>query len=444
MTYKNGTGTHVEHEVTLPANIMSERHMLGACLIERDAITVLGWFRAEMFYLQKHELIYKAMMACYMAGIPPDISTVAEELRRIGKLDEVGGIMYLGELSAEVPTAVHVEYYARTVEEAATRRKLIETGGKISALGYNEQTPLPDTLTEAQSLLTKASDRPGQSKASALTSYVDRWLRRFDGPPEGIASGFAEYDRLTGGFHASDLIVVAARPAMGKTALALQMAWNIAKNGNHVLFFSLEMGTDQLMNRLIAMIGNLDVQQLMRCHVAGARQDDFDAAVEKLCKVAHRIHIQEQSSIDSAGIRWETLRYIHENDVVPVVFVDYLQKVRGDAKLRDQMFLAVGDVAVNLKSLAKEAQCPVVAISSVNRQSEGSANRKTDIGHLGHSGMIEYEADQVLLINKGEKEDEVLLDLAKHRNGPQGTVPLVFEKTSASFKTKTYGTVPGY
>lgn len=442
VTSKNGV--HVTTERTLPANVEAERNVLGACLLERNAIVILSaWLRSDMFYLQKHEWIYQAINACYLARIPPDISTVADELRRLDRLEKVGGILYLGELSAEVPTAMHVEHYARIVADTATRRKLIETGGNIAALGYDEQKPLPDTLTEAQGLLTKASDRPGQSNAVVLTDYVDTWLQRFDGPPEGVASGFREYDRLTGGFHASDLVVVAGRPGMGKTALALNVAYNIAKDGNHVLFFSMEMGTDQLMNRLIALIGGLDVQQLMRCQIAAAQRENFDRAVEKLRRISQRIHIQSQSNIDMPGVRWETLRFINEYDATPVVFVDYLQKIRGETNLRDQMFLSVGQVAVDLKSLAKEARCPVVAISSVNRDG-GNNNRKLEIGNLGQSGMIEYEADQVLLLNKGEQENEMILELSKHRNGPQGSIPLVFEKTSASFKPKNFNAVAGY
>lgn len=430
-------------ERALPADINAERATLGACLLERDAIIAIApWLKPDMFYLEKHAWIYQAMLACYLAKVPPDTATVADELRRLDRLDAVGGIVYLGELSAEVPTAVHVEYYAGIVEQTSVRRRLIEAGGQIAAHGYNERDDLDTTLSNAARALTAASDRIGKDDAVILSDYVTKWHERFSGMPDGLPSGFAAYDRLAGGFHDTDLVVLAGRPAMGKTALGLQLAYNVASQGEDVLFFSMEMGIDQLMNRLVALVGNLDVQQLMRCAVAGARQQDFIRAVAKVREVAQHIHLQDRSVMDAPAIRWQTLRHRNRHGPPALVVVDYLQKMRGDAKVRDQVHLAVGENAIALKALAKEVPCPVLAISSVNR--DGTGNQRLQPHNLGGSGQIEYEADQILLINPGEDTTERNIELAKHRNGPQGSFTLKFNPTSASFYTPSYSEVSGY
>ncbi|NTW97315.1 MAG: AAA family ATPase, partial [Oscillochloris sp.] len=248
----------------LPADISAERAVLGSILIERDAIiAIASWLQPAAFMLQKHALVYEACLACYRRQEPPDLLTVSSELRRQGQLDLVGGLSFLGEFVAEVPTAVHVEYYARNVEQAALRRRLIETSGRIRALGYDEGSNLDEVAATAQSLIGEALQRTVAGAAEPVSVVLDAIMRDLDeGVSPGHPTGLADLDRLTGGFYDSDLVILAARPGMGKTALASQMALHTAMAGGRTLFFSLEMPRKQLVQRMLSMRSGVNLQRI--------------------------------------------------------------------------------------------------------------------------------------------------------------------------------------
>jgi replicative DNA helicase len=438
-------------ERALPADINAERATLGSILLERDAIIVVSpWLAPEYFYLEKHAWIYDAMLACYHRRVPPDISTVADELRRQERLELVGGILYLGELSAEVPTAVHVEYYARIVERTALLRRLIEAGGKIAALGYDEREETETTLDKAEAELFAVSQRRAMQDFVHVRQVIDNYYEQITSSEEtrgetvGITSGYTDLDKLTGGLQRSDLIILAARPSVGKTAFALSMAYNVAvKASSTVAVFSLEMSREQLVQRLIAMHTGIDTQRLRTGNITRHLSTIIEA-MGRLSEAA--LYIDDTPALSIMEVR-SRARRLRAQVGIDLLIVDYLQLMQ--ARRSDNRVQEVSEISRGLKALARELDVPVVALSQLSRAVEGRVSHVPMLSDLRESGSIEQDADIVMFIYREELYDKETdkkgiaeIHLAKHRNGPLGVVPLRFENNTTSFQNLARYSVP--
>lgn len=394
-----------EQERPLPYDINAERAFLGSILLERDAIIVIApWFQPDYLYLEKHAVIYEAMLACYnhRPSIPPDISTVADELRRRGRLESIGGIAYLGELSVEVPTAVHVEYYGRIVERTALLRRLIQAGGKIAALGYNEREDLETTLDKAEAeLFSVSQNRTSQEFihiGAVVSDYFDqiKEIKENRGEIVGISSHYPDLDKLTGGLQRSDLVILAARPSVGKTSLALCIAYNVAMKGsNTVGIFSLEMSREQLVQRLLAMHTGIDMQ---RVRSGTVRDDDMQKLLEAMGELsAAPMYIEDTAGLSIMEVRSKARR-LQAHAGVDLLIIDYLQLMQG--RRSDNRVQEVGEISRGLKALARELDIPVIAISQLSRAVEGRTSHVPMLSDLRESGCLAGET-KVYLPDQG-------------------------------------------
>ncbi|MCX7789179.1 MAG: replicative DNA helicase, partial [Chloroflexaceae bacterium] len=413
---------------SVPFDLQAERATLGAILLERDAIvTIAPWLPSEYFYLEKHALIYEAMLACYNRREPPDLATVAAELRRQERLELVGGLGYLSDLAAEVPTAVHIEYYARIVERTAVLRRLIEAGGKIAAMGYDETADLDETLDRAEAELFNVSQRRSNQDFVAIGQVVNQLFTQIEslqerrGEVAGVATGYPDLDGITGGLQPSDLIILAARPSVGKTSLALSLAYNVAFLSNATVgIFSLEMSRDQLVQRVLAMHTGIDMQRLRTGNLRG---DELNLAFEGMGVLPELpIYIEDTPGLSITEVRSRARRLAAEVGV-DLLMIDYLQLMSG--RRSDNRVQEVSEISRGLKSLARELNVPVIALSQLSRAVEGRQSHVPMLSDLRESGSIEQDADIVMFIYREELYDKdtdkkgiAEIHIAKHRNGP--------------------------
>jgi replicative DNA helicase len=441
----------------LPADVNAERAMLGSILLERDAIiAVASWMQPEYFYLEKHAWIYEAMQACYnrRPSVPPDISTVSDELRRRERLDPIGGIAYLGELSAEVPNAVHVEYYGRIVERTALLRRLIQAGGRIAALGYNEREELETTLDKAELELFAVSQHRTNQDFVHIQSVISDYFNRIQDIKEqrgeivGLTTSYIDLDRLTGGLQRSDLIILAARPSVGKTAFALNIAHNVAVHHHYTVgIFSLEMSREQLVQRLLAMETGIDMQKLRTGNIHDHELQRVIDAMGVLSSAP--IYIEDSAGLSIMDVRGKARR-LQSQARIDLLIVDYLQLMK--AQRSENRVQEVSEISRGLKALARELNTPVIAISQLSRAVEGRTSHVPMLSDLRESGSIEQDADLVLFIyrddlydKESDKKGIAEIHIAKHRNGPLGVVPLRFETTTTRFHNlEHHRTVEGY
>lgn len=437
----------------VPYDIAAERATLGALLLERDAIlSVEAWLVSNMFYLQKNEWIYQAIVACAQRRTPPDLATIAAELNARNQLEDIGGYTFLGDLIAETPTAVHVEYYARIVEACAIRRALIKAGGDISGLGYATENDLDATLDQAEQTIFTVSQRLSNntftSIGSVLSSYFDSLsaLQNRERETIGVPTGYGEFDSLTGGLHASDLIIIGARPSMGKTALALSMAYTQAMDGYRVGVISLEMSGEQLGQRLLAMHADLDLQAMR----TGRVMDKCNELIDGIAELQSlSLYVDDTPGLSIGQVRAKARR-LAATYRLDVLYVDYIQLMAGSKYTQDRV-REVGEISRGLKGLARELRVPVVALSQLSRGVESRSDHVPRLSDLRDSGEVEQDADIVLFPYRAELYDTnaergaAELHIAKHRNGPLGVVPLRFDARTTQFRPlERYRTVEGY
>src|SRR6266508_1897292 len=356
--------THPE----LPHNIEAEKATLGSILLNREAIVAVApWLLPSYFYMERHAQLYEAMLACYNARIPPDTRTVSEELRRRNQLDAVGGIMYLSALVDTVPTSYHVEYYARIIERTALLRQLISAGGKIAALGYNEQDELEDTLDKAEQTLFDVSQRRSTQDFVPISQVIDsyyeqiNYLQEHRGEVVGVPTGFRDLDEITGGLQQSDLIILAARPSVGKTSLVLSLAYNVAtRHQRTVGIFSLEMSRDQLVQRLISMDTRIDTHRLRTGHVGEAELQVVMDSMGRLAAVP--IYIEDTPGLSIMEVRSKARR-LQSQAGVDLIIIDYLQLMAG--RRTENRVQEVSEISRGLTALARELNVPVIALSQL-------------------------------------------------------------------------------
>jgi replicative DNA helicase len=427
-----------------PSNPDAEESVLGAALIDREAVgKVAAFLRPEDFYRERNGNIYAAMLALYDRREPVDYMTLSDELGRRGQLEAVGGIFYLGRLLEIVPTSLHVEEYGRIVERTALMRRLISAGGKIAALGYSDAYDVDTTLEKAEQLLlqisSKRSTRDFESLGDVLRAYLEQLeqLQSGDRTLYGVPSGFVDLDKLLGGLQRSDLIILAARPAMGKTSLALNIAANAAiKYRATVGMFSLEMSNGQLAARLLSTETGIDSTRLR-----GGRLNEQESR-----RLAHSLGVLSEASIyvdDTPGLSIMELRSkarrLQADAGCDLIIIDYLQLVEG-SRNRDNRVQEISEISRSLKGLARELHIPVLALSQLSRAVESRSPHIPMLSDLRESGSIEQDADVVMFIyredvyNKdSEKKGIAEIHVAKHRNGPVGQVSLFFNERTTKF-----------
>jgi replicative DNA helicase len=431
-----------------PQNLDSEQAVLGSILIDRDAIIeVADFLHADDFYRQAHGRIYAAMLELFEHREPIDVVTVAEALEREDALEAVGGASYLSTLGNDTPTAVHVAQYARIVERKAVLRRLISAAGKIAAIGYEDGSDIQESIDRAESELFSVSQRRSNDGFSPLRTLLHDAYDRLDylhahrGEIVGIPSGFADLDQLTTGFQPSDLVVVAARPSVGKTSLALNVTeYAAVREGKTVGVFSLEMSKEQLVLRLLSSVASIDSQRLRSGFLEELDFARIAPALQALSDAP--VYIDDTPNISTMELRTRARRLQAEHGL-DLLVVDYLQLMQAATSSRDSNRVQeVSEISRGLKSLARELKVPVMALSQLSRQPEMRESREPRLSDLRESGAIEQDADLVLFLwrerdkpgDEGEADGEVVnLRLAKHRNGPTGEVKLWFRKSQTRF-----------
>ncbi|NNJ12185.1 replicative DNA helicase [Chloroflexales bacterium ZM16-3] len=441
---------------SVPFDLTAERATLGSILLDREAIIAVAETLApEDFYLEKHGTVYAAMLACYAQRVPPDLATVAGELRRREQIDLVGGLTFLGEVLGEVPTAVHIEYYAANVRRAATLRRLIEAGGTIAALGYREDDDLDAVLSQAEARLEGVRGRTadtgyvpiGQAVNELFTAMERRQEQR--GEPTGVITGFTDLDTLTGGLQKGDLIVVGARPSQGKTALELSIAYNVAHHtGEGVGVFSMEMGRDQLTQRMLSMHTGLALQ---RIRVGDLGQDELTLAFAGMGRLSELpIYIDDTPALSISGLRSRARRMCAQRQV-SLLCVDYLQLMTGSGRGENRV-QEVAEISRGLKQLARELNVPVLALSQLSRNVDQRPSHVPVLSDFRESGAIEQDSDIAIGLYREETYDKdserkgiVDLHVLKHRNGPLGMIALRFAGRTTQFQNlERYRAPVGY
>jgi replicative DNA helicase len=428
-----------------PHSVEAEQSVIGGLLLDNGAWDRVGDLLGESdFYRFEHRLIYTAMSALINATKPADVITVFEQLQSLGKAEECGGLAYLNALAQSVPSAANIRRYAEIVRERSVLRKLVAASDEIATSAFNPQgRPVAQILDEAEGKIFRIGEegsksRQGfQSMDQLVVQLIDRVNELHENGAEevtGVRTGFYDLDRLTAGLQAGDLVIIAARPSMGKTALALNIAEHVAvKEGLPVVVFSMEMGASQLALRMVGSLGRIDQQHLR----TGALRDDewgrLSEAVEKLGKVS--LYIDESGSLSPSELRARARRQARQCGQLGLIVVDYLQLMSGSAESGDEnRATVIGEISRALKSLAKELKCPVVALSQLNRSVESRTDKRPLMSDLRESGAIEQDADTICFlfreeVYEPEKEEvkgiaEVII--GKQRNGPIGVANVAF------------------
>lgn len=424
----------------VPYDLAAERAVLGAILLDREAVlAVSDTLQPADFYLEKHALVYEAMLACLARRVPPDIATVSGELRRQEQLELIGGLSFLGEIAAEVPTAVHVAYYAEVVIRTVTLRRLIQAGGAIAGLGFDQRQELDATLDQAEQALFAVSQRQRGADFTPLSTVVQQYFERAqrDEDERAVPTGLTDLDRrLNGGLRPGQLALLAARPGLGKSGLAMTIAYELGvRRGRSVGVVSLEMSRDELLQRLIAIHTGIDTRQ-----VEGRVRRGDPATLDALGVLAQApIAIEDTAMLSVMDVRSKARRLAMARPL-DLLIVDYLQLLIGDSSAQSRVD-EVSKISRQLKLLARELQCPILALSQLSRAVEQRGSKVPQLSDLRDSGALEQDADIVVFIYREEVYDEVTdqagiaeLHLAKQRNGPLGVVPVQFDAPTTRFR----------
>ena len=433
-----------------PHSNEAEQSVLGGLLLDN-----LAWDRAadllseSDFYRHEHRLIYAAVGALVGASKPADVITVFEQLQSQGKAADCGGLAYLNALAQSVPSAANMRRYAEIVRERAILRKLIAASDEIATTAFNtEGRPVSQILDEAEGRIFRIGEEGSRNRQGfqgidkLVVELLDRVNELHENGAEdvtGVRSGFYDMDRMTAGLQKGDLIVLAARPSMGKTAFALNIAEHVAVNeGLPVLVFSMEMGAAQLALRMVGSLGRIDQSGLRTGRLKNEEWERLAEAVDRLGRV--QLFIDETPALNSAELRARARRMARQFGQLGLIVVDYLQLMSGSSTSEENRATEIGEISRGMKALAKELQCPVIALSQLNRSVESRNDKRPMMSDLRESGAIEQDADVIMFIyrdeyyNKDSKEPGVAeIIIAKQRNGPVGTLRLTFLKPLTRF-----------
>jgi replicative DNA helicase len=428
-----------------PQNLEAEQAILGAVLLQGEAlITAMERVKSDDFYSPAHQRIFEAMVELGESGQPIDLVTLTAYLQDRQLLEEAGGITYLARLANAVPTASNVEYYAQIVEEKSMLRRLIRTATNIVSSGYAAEDDVGALLGEAEQKILEISNRRSSSGFISIRDVLMEVFERVEmlysnkGGSSGIPSGFSDLDKMTSGFQRSDLIIVAARPSVGKTAFALNIAQNVGVRAKEtVAIFSLEMSAAQLCQRMICAESNVDAGRMRTGFLEGDDWEKLTMAIGSLSEA--EIYIDDTPGITVADIRAKCRRLKKERGL-GMILIDYLQLIQGRGKAGENRQQEVSEISRTLKQIARELEVPVIALSQLSRGVEQRQDKRPMMSDLRESGSIEQDADIVAFLyrddyydKESEKKNIIEIIIAKQRNGPVGTVELAFLKQFNKF-----------
>ena len=439
-----------------PHSAEAESSVLGGLLLDNSSWDRVSDLLTESdFYRFEHRLVFGAIGALVNSAKPADVITVFEHLQNQGKAEEIGGLAYLNSLAQYVPSSGNIRRYAEIVRERGILRKLVSASDEISTSAFNPRgRPVATILDEAEQKIFNIGEEGARTKQgfqameTLVVKLMDRVQEMADNPNDvtGVPSGFYDLDRLTAGFQAGDLIVLAARPSMGETALAINIAEHVALNeGLPVAVFSMEMGAAQLAVRVVGSIGRIDQSHLRTGKLTDDEWPRLTEAIEKLRSIP--FHIDESAGLSSGELRASSRRLARQCGKLGLIVVDYLQLMSGSTNDGENRATELGEISRGLKMLAKELQCPVIALSQLNRSVETRPDKRPMMSDLRESGAIEQDADIIMFIYRDEyytkeacKEPGVAeIIIAKQRNGPTGMIKLAFLKPITKFESLASG-----
>lgn len=438
-----------------PQNIEAERSVLGAILLNPDAIgtaiEILHDSGEDMFYVEAHQHIYTAMIALFRRNVPVDVVTLLSQLDQSSMLENCGGTSYIAELTSAVPTSANIEYYAKLVLDAAVLRKLISACTQIAGRAYEKSDEVNNLLDNAESEIFSIAQarqlNPIYRVADLLTDSIDRIekvIKSHQGYT-GLPTGYHKLDEMLSGFQFSDMIILAARPSVGKTAFALNVAANVAiREKKSVLIFSLEMAKEQLVQRLLCMIGKIDSKRLRSGFLATKEFDKLIPAADKLSTA--NIYIDETPNISVLELRSKARRHAAQHGI-DLIVIDYMQLMSSGSRVESRQ-LEISEISRSIKGIARELNVPVLALSQLSREAEKDDGGTPKLSHLRESGAIEQDADVVLMLSRppmdkrdsgdddpiGNQDKLVHLTIAKQRNGPTGRLDLFFDRNIQQFQ----------
>jgi len=443
-----------------PHSIEAESSVLGGLLLDNGAWDRVGDLLTDSdFYRYEHRLIYASIGGLVNATKPADVITVYEQLQAQGKADEIGGLAYLNSLAQYVPSATNIRRYAEIVRERSILRKLVAASDEIATQAFNTHgKPVDKILDEAEQKIFHIGEEGSrmkqgfQSMDSLVVQLLDRVQEMADNPNDitGVPTGFIDLDKYTSGLQAGDLVIIAGRPSMGKSSLAVNIAEHVALHeGLPVAVFSMEMGASQLAIRIVGSIGRIDQTHLRSGRLTDEEWPRLTEAIEKLRSVS--LHIDETPGLTTSELRANARRLARQCGKLGLIVVDYLQLMSVSSDMSDEnRATAIGEISRGLKMLAKELQCPVIALSQLSRGVESRTDKRPMMSDLRESGSIEQDADVIMFIyrddyyNKDSKEPGVSeIIISKQRNGPTGTVKMMFVKHLTKFENLAHGS-PDY
>ena len=424
-----------------PQDVVAEKSVLGAIIIDNDVLPeILNILKPRDFYEPRHQIIYEAISNLYDRHKPVDLLTLSSELKSKKQLDKVGKAEYLTDLSNFVPAASHAKAYAELIEKASTRRRLITAGTEIVKKAYEDDANADDLIGAAEKELFEVSDKIVKSDYVAIDQLLADAFDRIDdlhknkGALRGLKTGFRDLDKMTAGFQKGDLVIVGARPAMGKTTFAQNLAYNIASiNKKGVLFFSMEMSATEIVDRMISDVSGVDNWKMRTGNLTDEEFQKIGDALDEMDELP--IYIDDTSSMTIIELRNKARRAMHDHDI-GIVIVDYLQLLQGSDRYKGNRVQEITEVSRGLKILARELNIPVVALAQLSRNVTGRENPRPILSDLRDSGSIEQDADLVMFLhrpdyyrqNEDDYEDTHITEVivAKHRHGAVGKIQLYF------------------
>lgn len=429
----------------MPQSIEAEQAVLSAMFYDKDALMeVIPLLKSTDFYRQDHRVLYETLIQLNEKQIPVDLITVSEKLQKDGNLEKAGGLTYIAQVANSLGSAGNIAHYAKIIKEKATLRELIQITGNISNRSYEDSEDAEQLLDDAERMVLEIAQKRTRTGLTPISQIVDAALDRLEMLSKqkdaltGLTSGFIDLDRVTNGWQNSDFIILAARPAMGKTAFALNIAQNAAiATKRPVAIFSLEMSKEQLVNRMISSASEIDQQALRTGKLYG---DDWTRLVNSIAPLSQApIYIDDTPAISIREIRAKCRRLRAEQGL-SMVYIDYLQLMSGSSRTENRQ-QEVSQISRSLKALARELDIPIMALSQLSRSVEQGTEKKPSLSHLRESGSLEQDADIVMFIyrdeyyhqEESEHPGEAEIIIAKHRNGATGSVHLSFRKEFTKF-----------
>jgi replicative DNA helicase len=445
-------------EKTLPNNLEAERSVLGAILLDdRAVLTVFENLKPQDFYLESHRRIFEKMLRLMNSARPIDLITLKEELQRASELEAVGGAAYLASLTDGLPRAINIEFYAQIVREKSTLRRLIQISNEVMARSYQDEDPAQVILQHAEKAIFDIAGQQFHAGFSSITPIVSDVFKQIEelsnrkSPVTGLETGFVDLDRLTAGLHSSELIIVAARPGLGKTSLCLNIAEHVAiRKHKTVGIFSLEMSKEQLVKRLLCSEARIDAH---RINTGFLNKEDWRRLSRASGDLSEtKIFIDDTAGITVPELRSKSRRLSLEHGL-DLIIVDYLQLMSGSTQRYENRTQEISQISRGLKGIAKELNVPLIAVSQLSRaiESRTGEHRKPQLSDLRESGSIEQDADLVLFIYRedmanpaeGKMAEEAELIIGKQRNGPTGSVRMAFSRQFTKFEDMTDREYPG-